>query len=73
LNFSFSGLKTAILYFIQNEKAKDPEFVTKNLPDICASIQSRIVSILLNKLKMAAAQTVFARYARRWRLPTGLR
>jgi N6-L-threonylcarbamoyladenine synthase len=57
LNFSFSGLKTAILYFIQNEKAKDPEFVTKNLPDICASIQGRIVSILLNKLKTAASQT----------------
>ena len=57
LDFSFSGLKTAILYFIQNEKAKDPDFVTKNLSDICASIQGRIVSILLNKLKMAAAQT----------------
>jgi N6-L-threonylcarbamoyladenine synthase len=57
LNFSFSGLKTAILYFIQNEKAKDPDFVEKNLADICASIQSRIVSILLNKLKKAASQT----------------
>ncbi len=57
LNFSFSGLKTAILYFIQNETAKDPEFVKKHLSDICASIQGRIISILLNKLKMAAAQT----------------
>jgi N6-L-threonylcarbamoyladenine synthase len=57
LNFSFSGLKTAILYFIQNEKAKDPGFVEKNLPDICASIQGRIVSILLNKLKKASAET----------------
>jgi N6-L-threonylcarbamoyladenine synthase len=57
LNFSFSGLKTAILYFIQNEKVKDPEFVEKNLADICASIQGRIVSILLNKLKKASAQT----------------
>lgn len=57
LNFSFSGLKTAILYFIQNEKAKTPDFVEKNLADICASIQGRIVSILLNKLKKAAAQT----------------
>jgi N6-L-threonylcarbamoyladenine synthase len=57
LNFSFSGLKTAILYFIQNEKAKDPDFIEKNLPDICASIQGRIVSILLNKLKKASAQT----------------
>ena len=57
LNFSFSGLKTAILYFIQNEKAKAPDFVEKNLADICASIQARIVSILLNKLKKAAVQT----------------
>jgi N6-L-threonylcarbamoyladenine synthase len=57
LNFSFSGLKTAILYFIRNQKVNDPEFVGKNLADICASIQGRIVSILLNKLKMAAAQT----------------
>ncbi len=57
LDFSFSGLKTAILYFLQKEKAKDPEFVTKNLSDICASIQGRIVSILLNKLKMAATRT----------------
>jgi N6-L-threonylcarbamoyladenine synthase len=57
LNFSFSGLKTAILYFIQNEKAKSADFVEKNLADICASIQGRIVSILLNKLKKASAQT----------------
>ncbi len=57
LDFSFSGLKTAILYFIQNEKAKDAAFVEKNLPDICASIQGRIVSILINKLKKAALQT----------------
>jgi N6-L-threonylcarbamoyladenine synthase len=57
LDFSFSGLKTAILYFIRDEKAKTPDFVEKNLPDICASIQARIVSILLNKLKKAATQT----------------
>ena len=57
LNFSFSGLKTAILYFLQEQKAKDPEFVEKNLADICASIQGRIISILLNKLKKAARGT----------------
>lgn len=57
LNFSFSGLKTSILYFIQNELEKDPGFVEKNLVDICASVQTRIVSILLNKLKKAATQT----------------
>jgi N6-L-threonylcarbamoyladenine synthase len=57
LNFSFSGLKTAILYFLQDHTAKDPDFITANLTDICASIQGRIVSILLNKLKKAARQT----------------
>lgn len=57
LNFSFSGLKTAILYFLQDQTAKDPGFIPGNLNDICASIQSRIVSILLNKLKKAAKQT----------------
>jgi N6-L-threonylcarbamoyladenine synthase len=57
LNFSFSGLKTAILYFIQEHVAKDPDFITAHLADICASIQGRIVSILLNKLKKAARET----------------
>jgi N6-L-threonylcarbamoyladenine synthase len=57
LNFSFSGLKTAILYFLQENTAKDPKFIENNLSDICASIQDRIVSILLNKLKKAAEQT----------------
>jgi N6-L-threonylcarbamoyladenine synthase len=57
LDFSFSGLKTAILYFIQNEKQKNENFVAENMNDICASIQQRIVFILLNKLKKAADQT----------------
>lgn len=57
LNFSFSGLKTAILYFLQDNSATDPEFIRTNLNDICASIQARIISILLNKLKKAARQT----------------
>src|SRR5882757_2545414 len=57
LNFSFSGLKTAILYFLQDHTTKEPGFITANLTDICASIQARIVSILLNKLKKAALQT----------------
>lgn len=57
LNFSFSGLKTSILYFLQENKKQDPEFVDKNLADICASIQSRIVSILLNKVKKASIKT----------------
>ena len=57
LNFSFSGLKTSILYFIQNEVKENENFIAENLPDICASIQQRIVSILLNKLKKAASET----------------
>jgi N6-L-threonylcarbamoyladenine synthase len=57
LDFSFSGLKTAILYFIQNEKLRNENFVEENMNDICASVQSRIVSILLNKLKKASEQT----------------
>jgi N6-L-threonylcarbamoyladenine synthase len=57
LNFSFSGLKTSILYFLQNETKNNPHFVTENLPDICASIQQRIVTILMNKLKKASDQT----------------
>jgi tRNA N6-adenosine threonylcarbamoyltransferase len=57
LNFSFSGLKTSILYFIQENTKNNPEFIQENLEDICASIQQRIISILLNKLKKAAVQT----------------
>ncbi len=57
LDFSFSGLKTAILYFLQEHESKDPDFVRNNLADICASIQYRIISILLNKLKKAALET----------------
>ncbi|MFS8082191.1 MAG: tRNA (adenosine(37)-N6)-threonylcarbamoyltransferase complex transferase subunit TsaD [Ginsengibacter sp.] len=57
LNFSFSGLKTAFLYFIKNAQLKDKDFVEKNLNNICASIQNRINSILLNKLQIAANQT----------------
>ena len=57
LNFSFSGLKTSILYFLQKEKKVNQNFIEENLSDICASIQARIVSILINKLKKAALQT----------------
>ena len=70
LNFSFSGLKTAILYFLQNagssqvykeefraSEADRKKFIDENLADICASIQQRIISILLNKLKKAALET----------------
>jgi N6-L-threonylcarbamoyladenine synthase len=70
LDFSFSGLKTSILYFLQNAgksnlykeeftatEEEKKNFIEQNLPDICASIQQRIISILLNKLKKAALET----------------
>jgi N6-L-threonylcarbamoyladenine synthase len=57
LNFSFSGFKTAILYFLRRETAANPDFVAQNLPDICASVQAGIVIILLKKLKKATIQT----------------
>ena len=57
LDFSFSGLKTAILYFLQEKQRENPDFVRQNLADICASVQDRIVSILLHKLKKAAIKT----------------
>lgn len=53
-DFSFSGLKTSILYFIRDNEAKNPNFVQENMPDICASVEKRVVTILLNKLEKAA-------------------
>lgn len=55
--FSFSGVKTSILYFIQAEKKKDPEFIEKNLNDLCASIQHTIIAILMKKLIKASKET----------------
>ncbi len=57
LDFSFSGLKTAILYFIQKEKQKNPNFIEENTNDICASIQYTIIQILMDKLKLAVQET----------------
>lgn len=57
LDFSFSGLKTAILYFIQKKKLENPNFVAENLNDICASIQHTIIEILMDKLKLAVKET----------------
>ncbi|MBC5839175.1 tRNA (adenosine(37)-N6)-threonylcarbamoyltransferase complex transferase subunit TsaD [Flavobacterium muglaense] len=57
LDFSFSGLKTAILYFIQKKKLENPDFITENLNDICASIQHTIIEILMDKLKLAVKET----------------
>jgi N6-L-threonylcarbamoyladenine synthase len=70
LNFSFSGVKTSILYFLQNAgksnlykeeflatETERKKFIEENIEDICASVQQRIISILLNKLKKASIQT----------------
>jgi N6-L-threonylcarbamoyladenine synthase len=57
LNFSFSGVKTSILYFLQKKSKEDPGFVQKNLPDLCASIQHCIVGILMKKIKRASLET----------------
>lgn len=54
LNFSFSGLKTSVLYFLQKQESG---FIEKNLPDLCASIQFTIIQILLKKLSKAVEQT----------------
>lgn len=53
-DFSFSGLKTSILYFLQREKKANPEFVEENKADLCASIQKTIVDILMEKFLKAA-------------------
>ena len=57
LEFSFSGLKTGILYFIQKQERINPNFIQENLNDICASIQHTIVEILMDKLKNTVQQT----------------
>lgn len=57
LNYSFSGLKTGFLNFINNEKAKNPNFVEENKEDICASIQQTIIDILMIKLRLAIKET----------------
>ena len=63
LNFSFSGLKTAILYFIQKQVKENPQFIVENLNDICASIQYTIVGILMDKLQLAVKETGIDRIA----------
>ena len=57
LNFSFSGLKTQFLYFIQKQVAENPNFIAENKADICASIQHTIIKILMDKLKLAVEIT----------------
>ncbi|GAB4030391.1 tRNA (adenosine(37)-N6)-threonylcarbamoyltransferase complex transferase subunit TsaD [Spirosoma jeollabukense] len=57
LDFSFSGIKTAIMYFLRDNSKANPDFIAQNLPDICASIQHTLIQMLLTKLKKAARET----------------
>jgi len=57
LNFSFSGLKTNFLYFLRDNLKENPEFISENRSDLCASLQYTIISILVSKLVKASAQT----------------
>ena len=57
LDFSFSGLKTSVLYFLQKQEKLNPNFVEENLKDLCASFQFTVVKILMDKLKKAVKQT----------------
>ena len=57
LNFSFSGIKTAFMYFLREQKEKNPDFVEHNLHDICASLQHSLIRMLMQKLKRASKET----------------
>lgn len=57
LDYSFSGVKTSLLYFVRDEMEKDPQFMENNKEDICASFQKTLIDILLDKLIKAAKQT----------------
>lgn len=61
LNFSFSGVKTSVLYFLQKQTRQNENFIAENLNDLCASLQKTIVQILLQKLEKAALQTGISR------------
>jgi N6-L-threonylcarbamoyladenine synthase len=57
LDYSFSGVKTSLLYFVRDEMAKDPQFIEKNKEDICAGFQKTLIDILLDKLVKASRLT----------------
>lgn len=63
LDFSFSGLKSAVMYFLQAETAKNADFIKENLTDLCASVQACIVQTLIKRLLQAAEQTSIKRLA----------
>ena len=55
-NYSFSGIKTSVLYFIQKEVQKNSEFISENIENLCASVQKTLVEILMKKLEKAALE-----------------
>ena len=57
LDFSFSGLKTSVLYFVEKQVKINPDFISENISDVCASLQFTIVEYLMDKLKNAVKQT----------------
>ena len=57
LDYSFSGIKTSLLYFVRDQMAVDPEFMDKNKADICASFQKALIDILMDKLIKASKMT----------------
>ena len=57
LDYSFSGVKTSLLYFVRDQLALDPEFMEKNKEDICASFQKTLIDILMKKLIRASKET----------------
>ncbi len=63
LDFSFSGIKTAFLYFLRDEVKKDPDFIAKNINDICASLQDHLIRMLLSRLEEACTQYKITRVA----------
>lgn len=56
LNYSFSGIKTAVLYFLRDQLKQNPGFIEENMPDICASVQYTLITMLTQKLKRAARE-----------------
>jgi len=63
IDYSFSGLKTSLLYFLRDSVASNPDFVNENLADICAGYQNAIITFLLSKLKKASVETGINRIA----------
>ncbi len=57
LDYSFSGLKTSFLYTVRDHLKQDPDFISKNLANLCASIQKSIIDALMKKLELAVVQT----------------